>query len=66
MAKHTPSVIQLLRSTVQELQISTDYQWGHMGSCNCGFPGAENYESSEKPNTFICHATERRLERTTQ
>lgn len=37
MAKHTSSVIHLLRSTAHELEISTDYQWGHMGSCNCGF-----------------------------
>ena len=33
----TPSVIQLLRSTAQELEVCSDYQWGHMGSCNCGF-----------------------------
>jgi len=37
MAKHTPSVIQLLRTTAQQLEICSDYQWGHMGSCNCGF-----------------------------
>ena len=37
MAKHTLSVIQLLRNTVKELEICADYQWGHMGSCNCGF-----------------------------
>jgi len=37
MAKHSPSVIQLLRSTAQELAVYSDYQWGHMGSCNCGF-----------------------------
>jgi hypothetical protein len=37
MAKHSPSVIQLLRTTAQQLEISADYQWGHMGSCNCGF-----------------------------
>lgn len=37
MAKHTLSVIQLLRDTVKELERCTDYQWGHMGSCNCGF-----------------------------
>lgn len=37
MAKHSPSVIQLLRTTAQQLEVSADYQWGHMGSCNCGF-----------------------------
>jgi hypothetical protein len=37
MARHELSVIQLLRHTAQELKNCTDYQWGHMGSCNCGF-----------------------------
>ena len=37
MAKHTPSVILLLRTTAKELENCSDYQWGHMGSCNCGF-----------------------------
>jgi len=37
MAKHTLHVIQALRSTASELINRSDYQWGHMGSCNCGF-----------------------------
>ena len=41
MAKAIPSVIQTLRNTVKSLEKSTDYQWGHMGSCNCGFLARE-------------------------
>lgn len=37
MARHTLSIIDLLRSTAKELEGCSDYQWGHMGSCNCGF-----------------------------
>lgn len=37
MARHTLSVIRRLQCTAQELENCTDYQWGHMGSCNCGF-----------------------------
>lgn len=37
MAKNTFSVIQVLRSTAIDLENRSDYQWGHMGSCNCGF-----------------------------
>ncbi|MBA4054305.1 MAG: hypothetical protein C0490_06305 [Marivirga sp.] len=37
MAKPVLSVIQVLRQTASNLEKSSDYQWGHMGSCNCGF-----------------------------
>jgi hypothetical protein len=37
MAKHTIKIIQILRRTAFELAHRSDYQWGHMGSCNCGF-----------------------------
>lgn len=37
MAQSTPSVILALRRTASNLEKSSDYQWGHMGSCNCGF-----------------------------
>jgi hypothetical protein len=30
-------VVEVLRTTARNLEQSTDYQWGHMGSCNCGF-----------------------------
>lgn len=37
MAKASSGIIETLRSTAKALETSTDYQWGHMGSCNCGF-----------------------------
>jgi hypothetical protein len=36
MARPTTEIIQLLRKTAESIQNSTDYQWGHMGACNCG------------------------------
>lgn len=36
MAKPTLPVIQALRTTAQRLATQAPYQWGHMGSCNCG------------------------------
>ena len=41
MAKRTLSVIEVLRSTAFALENRSDYQWGHMGSCNCGFLAQE-------------------------
>jgi len=37
MAKPTLAVIQALRETAHRLSLASNYQWGHMGSCNCGF-----------------------------
>lgn len=37
MARHIDSVINALRETARALGNNNDYQWGHMGSCNCGF-----------------------------
>lgn len=36
MAKTTPEVINAIRNTALALSQSSDYQWGHMGACNCG------------------------------
>ena len=36
MAQRTLPVIQALRDTAQRLTTQAPYQWGHMGSCNCG------------------------------
>lgn len=36
MAKSILPVIQALRDTAQRLTTQAPYQWGHMGSCNCG------------------------------
>lgn len=37
MAKATPSIIEALRETAVRLTKANNYQWGHMGVCNCGF-----------------------------
>lgn len=36
MAHSTLPVIQALRATAQRLATEAPYEWGHMGSCNCG------------------------------
>ena len=36
MAQPTLPVIQALRDTAHRLATQAPYQWGHMGSCNCG------------------------------
>lgn len=36
MAKPNPRLIDALRTTAQNLREGAPYQWGHMGSCNCG------------------------------
>lgn len=41
MAKANIKLIQALRNTVKRLEQSKKYQWGHMGSCNCGFLAQE-------------------------
>jgi len=37
MAKPTIEIIDVLRKTADRLSKTKAYQWGHMGSCNCGF-----------------------------
>lgn len=41
MAKSSAEVILALRETARTLEQSKDYQWGHMGACNCGFLAQE-------------------------
>lgn len=36
MARPKPELIQALRNAARKLAKSQQYQWGHMGSCNCG------------------------------
>ncbi len=36
MAKPHLELIQALRQTARKIAASDHYQWGHMGSCNCG------------------------------
>jgi hypothetical protein len=37
MAKIDIETITILRNTASQIEKSQHYQWGHMGSCNCGF-----------------------------
>lgn len=37
MARYNVEILRVLRETAFSIQASPDYQWGHMGSCNCGF-----------------------------
>lgn len=41
MAKHTLAMAETLRKTGDLVRSSPNYQWGHMGSCNCGFLAQE-------------------------
>ncbi len=41
MAKATVEVIAALRNTAKKLEQNNQYQWGHMGLCNCGFLAQE-------------------------
>ena len=36
MARTSPELINALRKTARNLKSGATYQWGHMGSCNCG------------------------------
>ncbi|MDX1628883.1 MAG: hypothetical protein R3345_09305 [Fulvivirga sp.] len=48
MASANPKLILVLRNTIQTLGKSDQYQWGHMGSCNCGFLAQEISRLSKK------------------
>ncbi len=41
MATATRELIHVLRQTQMNLKVSTSYEWGHMGACNCGFLAQE-------------------------
>lgn len=41
MAKASIEIITILRNTLNRIATSKDYQWGHMGACNCGFLAQE-------------------------
>lgn len=41
MAKACIENIQILRHTAYRIEYSPNYQWGHMGACNCGFLAQE-------------------------
>ncbi len=48
MAKADIKIVEVLRKTANKMDKSNSYQWGHMGSCNCGFLAQEitNHSSS--------------------
>lgn len=48
MAKPNPVLIEAMRNTVRRLETGTSYQWGHMGSCNCGHLAQELTNLSKK------------------
>jgi hypothetical protein len=37
MAKASIDLVIAIRNTIKNLKQADNYQWGHMGSCNCGF-----------------------------
>src|SRR5438128_9461979 len=41
MARASFSVLTALKNTINRIENSNNYQWGHMGSCNCGFLAQE-------------------------
>lgn len=41
MARANKKLIQALRSAAVKLKKGSDYQWGHMGACNCGHVAQE-------------------------
>ena len=41
MAKVSVDLIDALRRTARHINQHPDYQWGHMGACNCGFLAQE-------------------------
>ena len=48
MAKVSTAVIRALRHTAKRIRGSHDYQWGHMGACNCGFLAQEVTQLTRK------------------
>ena len=41
MAKPSLALIKTIRTAALKLEASTNYQWGHMGACNCGYLAQE-------------------------
>ena len=47
MAKPSLKLIRAIRNTVRKLVHNGPYQWGHMGSCNCGLLAQEMTQVSK-------------------
>jgi hypothetical protein len=41
MAKVSLDIVGVLRRAAKKIESSAEYQWGHMGACNCGFLAQE-------------------------
>ena len=41
MARPTQTTVEILKRTSARIELSNQYQWGHMGLCNCGFLAQE-------------------------
>lgn len=41
MAKTTLDIVNALRSASKRIKTEGNYQWGHMGACNCGYVAQE-------------------------
>ncbi len=41
MARPSLELVQVIRNAARKLEASSQYQWGHMGACNCGFLAQE-------------------------
>ncbi|MTI32476.1 hypothetical protein [Xanthovirga aplysinae] len=41
MAKSNPELIAAIRRAAKRIATEDQYQWGHMGSCNCGYLAQE-------------------------
>ncbi len=48
MAAANLRLIQALRDAAQKLAVNAPYQWGHMGSCNCGHLAQELTQVSKQ------------------
>jgi hypothetical protein len=48
MARPNLKLIRAIRNTARKLTIETPYQWGHMGSCNCGHLAQELTQVSKQ------------------
>ncbi len=57
MAKPSLKLIKAIRNTAQRLAGNISYQWGHMGSCNCGHLAQEITRVSKADiHSFAMHS----------
>ena len=57
MARPNLKLIKAIRNTARKLALKAPYQWGHMGSCNCGHLAQElTHVSKEDIHRFAMHS----------